>query len=716
MDDHCEQFQGKTLILNTANEQRITSLFASKIGSTIETPVVYDVGIIQDSPIVTEKKIRGNCFSYFKLLKKENPQNILIVFNNSCSILFYLQLFVFLVSVCLSKKNVYIFSDKGNLTKFEDLFPIVFPFAPIFLLKKIPKIFSTYLRCILSSENNGYIKGFNQNYAPVSFWYETQGKKILNSGCWGYSNINHFGESLREKFYHHFLSYGLLLNTLGFRAFHVLAGALFVSSVIVVSFLEYNSPVDLFIPFFLIISPLFLFSFIVYTKPENVSWFLCVPAFYCILHGNLVGLALIVLISAYLSFTVFFLIAATAFGFIIISGNHFLAVAFIPAFIKLGIDGYPLLRSNYLTQLLLIISGKKISNVGSVDQRSIAHRKYGLILIPINYFYILGFAFLLFFLQLWNHEMTMIMTGVFIFIFFVNFFLVRLMDPQTLYRFYLCVVLIAAISSNILVIQIFSLLLLMINPILVDDLKIMKQKPFKNIFPPVKIVEWSNEQERQIASVINKIPSGSRVLFQYSGHIIGSPFRNILSILEAKIFDRNSELIPDELFFYTNPQFVFDYACNLSPDGDLIHNKRIMQELSISHALVFSEALKDNLVKIGFECQAELDLSIFKGFVHEKNIPSGKLFLLDSRCHFPYCNDPSVQVVLGKNTVLLRNVLPGKDYLINMRYHPTWQAYQSSKKIVIEPTDIFGITCMKITSLSTDPIKFQFGFFNFFIR
>jgi len=532
-----------TVVINTAQSDTYERFDHEKDTLLSGDLHLYDTACVYPGK-PNMRSLKPSLLAYLKLLWRERPQNIVVTYDGSRSQYFYLNIGLFLLIAHILRKKVNYYSESGTYSDISNALPLGWPFTPFFLLRNAFRIVAAYIRCFLSSEGNGRVMGFNKFFAPPTFLYETVGKKQLQYGCWGYCYIDEFGDSQREKFYHHYLSYAYLLNRLGFRYYHALAAGLYLISFLIVFIVSGNWLWGIILLPIVLLSPYYTFSFLAYTKPENMAWFLALPAFYCASEGFIIPLAVLLLASTYLSFTVFFLTSAGVIALLCSQLSPIVLLAFVPVGVKLLIDFYPVARHGFLPKLLYIISGR----VG--EKRGVSHRRYGIQYTPLQYIALLVLAVILMIVQLVLQMDSWPVSAMFIALLLVNSLLVRVADAQTFYRFFLSMLLFSLLSTTNIFFLVAGAFMLLANPRFVDDLHLMIGYSSPKTYPPVEKIVWTKEQDSLLGQFIGVVKPGSRVLFEYTGDVTLSPFGNILLVLEAKLFDRNVELLPHELTFY----------------------------------------------------------------------------------------------------------------------------------------------------------------------
>jgi hypothetical protein len=277
-------------------------------------------------------------------------------------------------------------------------------------------------------------------------------------------------------------------------------------------------------------------------------------------------------------------------------------------------------------------------------------------------------------------------------------------------------VLFSLLSTTSIFFLIAGAFILMVNPKWVDDLKLITGRGSSEIYPPVEKIVWTREQDKLLKEFIGRVKPCSRVLFEYTGHVALSPFRNILSILEAKLFDKEVDLLPHELTFYTNPQFSYDWSCHLSPEGNLDTVDKLLESCSISYVMVFSEDLLNNLLVRSYQLLSEFKLDNLRGFVHEARIPAGAIYLLYCGNDYNFCSDSSAILEHRPNRMVLQGVKEGHKYVIHYTYHKDWQAYQNSQRLNITPIEVYGLKFMQVEARDSQDILFRFGKLNHIVR
>lgn len=695
-----------TLVINTAQRETYDRFNKEK-----DTLIKGDVRLYDTAHVYPERKeikpLKNGIFSYLKIFRQEKPGSIVLTYDGSMSGYFYFKIGLFILIALILGRRVNYYSAKGT---YADFFPLDWAFTPFFLLRNTPHIFKAYIHCFLSREKRGRVMGFNKSSAPLTFWYESAGKKQLQYGCWGYCAKDEFGDSQREKFYHHYLSYGYLLNKLGFRRYYGLAAMLYLASFVTVFAVSGKWMFGIILLLLLLLSPYYTFSFLSYTKPENIAWFLAIPAFYCASGSLFILLAVLLLVSTYLSFTVFFFISVGVIALFCNQSNPMFLLVFVPAGIKLSVDFYFVARHNFHSELLHIISGK------GGEKRSVSHRRYGIQYIPPQYLALGMISVILLILQLLLHMCSWPVTIMFILLLSINFLFVRIADAPSFYRLFLSMILFSLLSTTSIFFLIAGAFILLVNPKWVDDHKDIAKQNSSEIYPPVEKIVWTREQDKSLEEYIGKVKPGSRILFEYTGHVALSPFRNILSILEAKLFDNDVELLPHELTFYINPQFSYDWSSHLSPNGNLDTVDKLLESCSISYVMVFSEDLLNNLLVRGYQLLSEFKLDNLRGFVHETRIPAEAICLLYCGTDYNFCIDSSAILEHHPNRMILKGVKEGQKYVIHYTYHKDWQAYQNTQRLLITPTEVYGLKFMQVKAKDSQDILFRFGKLNYIVR
>jgi len=254
------------------------------------------------------------------------------------------------------------------------------------------------------------------------------------------------------------------------------------------------------------------------------------------------------------------------------------------------------------------------------------------------------------------------------------------------------------------------------NPRYMDDFNLLKERHATQYYPPIERTSWRRDQNRSLDTFIMDVVPGSRVLFEYTGHVALSPFRNILSIMEAQLYDRNVELLPHELTFYSFPHFSYDISCHLSPGGDLDIADKTLRSCGISYVMIYSVDLLNTLLHRGYKLMSELKLDTLRGFIPEERIPVDRIWVLYTGEQTKFCNDRSVVLERQPNRMLLRCVQAGREYIIYYRYHSDWQASQDVQRLTIKPIDCCGLDFMSVKAINDIDIAFKFGSINHIIR
>lgn len=698
-----------TLVINTAQKDTYERFDREK-GNLLSGDVrLYDTAHVYPD-YQNLACLKPGIFSYLKVLRREKPKTILVTYDGSRSSYFYLNIGLFMVVAHILGKQVNYYSQVGNYAVISDAIPAGWPFAPFFLLRSSPRILAAYIRCFFSPETRGRVMGFNKFFAPITFWYETVGNKQLQYGCWGYCYIDEFGDSQRERFFHHYLSYGYMPNELGFQRYHALAAVLYLISFFVVFIVSGNWLWGLILLPILLISPYYTFSFLAHAKPENIAWFLALPIFYCAAEGFIVPLAVLLLLSTYLSFTMFFFTSAGVVALLCSQLNPALLLAFVPAGIKLLVDFYFVARSDFFPKLLHIASGR------GGEKRSVAHRQYGIGHIPPQYIALLMLSIILLIAQLVLHTGSWPVAAMFVLLLFVNFWLVRMADAQSFYPFFLSMLLFGLLLTANVYFLIAGAFVLLANPRWVDDFRLMTGQDSQKTYPPAEKVVWTKEQDSSLAEFIGAVKPGSRVLFEYTGHVFLSPFSNILSVLEAKLYDENVELLPHEITFYFYPHFSYDLSCHLSPSGDLDAMDKLLQCCSISYVMVFSEDLLNRLLKRDYQLISKFKLDNLRGFIHDSRIPSEEIYLLYCGRDSSFCSEHSVVLERQPNRMILKGVRAGSEYIIHYTYHKDWKAYQGWRRLIVSPIEVAGLEFMRVKAQDSHDIVMRFGRINHIVR
>jgi hypothetical protein len=709
MNDRPDHGFEPTLVINTS-QQKTYDLFEEDIeGLAAGELRIYDTAGIRPSSTTVEK-IEPNPMSYLAAMRREKADSIIVTYDKTRTQGFYLGLLIFMLIAHILGKNVSYYTKDRNYVALSSVVPGGFPLSPLYLIRNARGTVSAFIRCLFSRPDSGRVMGFNKNYAPHTFWYETLGKKQMQIGCWGYSFLGNFGESQKERFFTHYLSYGYLLIKLGFRKFHAVSSVLYLAAAIIVFMHSGKWIMGAILLPLLLISPYFTFSFLVYTKPENIGWFLALPALYCASAGYTALLAVILLIMSFLSISVLFLIVVSVFAMSLSGGNYAVLVSLIPAGIKLFVDFYPVISQGFMHELLHAISGK------GGEKRSASYRKYGLEYIPFRYYVLLGLALALMIAELILSAAAWPVTAIFIILLAANFLLVRMADPHTFYRFFVTVLLFGLLSTDNIYFLVVGGIFLLVNPSWLDDYDFMNDMREGKPYPPMEHVVWTNEQDRALEGFLEVAAPGSRVLFEYTGHLIWSPFRNIMAVLEAKLYDRNVDLLPHEFTFYTNPHFSFDLSSALSPEGDLGALSDLLESTSISYLMVFSKELAGRLEERGYRALSEYELPGMRGFIYDHRIPAEKLYLFHTGTDRNYCSDDSVTLERSPNRMTLRGTEADREYTIHYNYHKDWSARQGTKQLRIEPVESCGLEFMKVATETSEDIRFTFGSINHILR
>lgn len=182
------------------------------------------------------------------------------------------------------------------------------------------------------------------------------------------------------------------------------------------------------------------------------------------------------------------------------------------------------------------------------------------------------------------------------------------------------------------------------------------------------------------------------------------------------MFDRNVELLPHELTFYTHPHFSYDLSCHLSPRGDLDIVNELLDSCSISYVMVFSKDLLNCLLERGYELMAEFNLDNLRGFILDERIPAEAIYLLYCGRNFNFCNDQSVILERQPNQMMLQGVQAGSEHIIHHTYHKDWQAHQGSQRLTINPVEVCGLEFMRVEAVDSHDIVFRFGRLNHIVR
>lgn len=631
-------------------------------------------------------------------------QRIIFTYNRSQSFFYYLKIFSLLYLLKLIGNKVFYFTKRGILK------PVIFPFFNIIILiKQFPQIISKLIKCIFSSSKN--VIGFNKFFSTFTLWYNVEGNNLLRYGCWGYVFTENFGVSYKEKFYLHYLSYGLLFNKLEFKKYVILSILLFIISFLVVFIISDKLLFALLIIPFLVISPFFVFSFFYYTKPEILGWFLALPILYCTVKGYIVPLAFLLLLATYISFTVFFISAFIMISLVIFLNNFIILISFLPSVVKLGIDFFQFLKGFGLRRLLHIISG-----IGG-DPRN--KRKYGIYKFP-RIFLLWGMLIILNVLLLYfKIYLSFVVMFSVVLLIFINFQVIRFADDHTFYRVILIALLFNLLFSNNYISVGITLLFLLINPQIIDNYDLLEKNGEVDIktYPPVEIVKMSGGKIKELEKFLSKIKPNSRVLFEYSGPVRDSKFRVIFFLTEFMLYKRNIEFIPNEFLPYTNPEFFYNIISNLSPKGNLNIIDKMSSKCSINYFLIFSKELVIRLLKRDYKILGVYNLNKLRNTILlDFLIPNKKIYLMYKDKSFNYTNALYITMKKYPNKIILKNVKKNKIYILHYKYHPDWKAVQGEKSLKIEPTKVICLDFMKLKSKNSKDIIIKFGKCNYYIR
>ena len=341
-----------------------------------------------------------------------------------------------------------------NVRKFD----FSFPFYPLKNLVNIPSILRSYWSCFFKIMP-GEILGFNRFHSMINLNYEIFKERMEKYGAWGYSYEDDFGSSLRSKFWLQWLSYGWLQGKFGQRWFSFVSAFLFLSSIVVVSFYSNKLSIGIIVTAFVPFSPYFLASFLTYTRPQCIVWFLAFPAFASVIIGNILILTFILFLISYLTFTGTFFIGLGVLTLILSQGKLFMMFAYIPVILKLMIDLFPLLQSGKF-EVINQVGGRGDNKATKYRKNK---RKFGILLYPNHLLISFNILVLLILAHFYSNPVFPIIF-IYLLLLVVQFHLIRLTDLDTFYRLFLISCVSVAVFGNSIAEILIPMFMLYIKP------------------------------------------------------------------------------------------------------------------------------------------------------------------------------------------------------------------------------------------------------------
>lgn len=576
------------------------------------------------------------------------------------------------------------------------------------LLYRAPKIIKTILKnTILFKEDiNDEIIGFAYDMASRIPWYYKISNMINKYGLYGYVYEDGLGSSLKERFFHHYLTYGLLFNKLKVRRYTIISAFLFVVFIIIVGILMNNLVVLFLVIPIIIISPFFTFSYFTRSKPEILAWSFTPLLFYFIINGSLIPSALILIVLSFLSFSVLFFSSFSFFAFSLLGGMNFvtLILIYIPVTIKISVDLFPFFKHIGIRTFENMLGQKKrytVTEEGNFGLR------------PLEVFFIVAYSILpisLYFTDVGLPHVAMTVAPIVLMI--VNYTVYRLADEHTFFRIFLVLSSFYAVVYPSYLYLVCYTLVMLIHPNLFEYGLNYSNKVEDGLheYPLIMPIKIGRESIDKINDFFSKADVGSRIAFESDKITIKNVggYNNFSSLAEYITLNRELEILPGEWLRLYHRNFFINSLTSLNENSDIKAIIEICDEAGINYLLCYTKSFVDMLTKNDFKIVAELDYDVIqKSCVGEMLTPKKKLYLI--KCPLETGIIEPLTNYIKKPNKIEFDAIKEQEYIIKYTYHPSWKAVQGGKELKVEKFEKKGLSFMMLKSITNEKIVMEFS-------
>ncbi|HIH44337.1 MAG TPA: hypothetical protein HA257_04430 [Candidatus Methanoperedenaceae archaeon] len=601
----------------------------------------------------------------------------------------------------ISNENISTFS---LLDKIKIAFSLVTVFDLLLLSPKIIKKILTNT-VLLKEDNSNEITGFAYDLSSRIPWYYKVGDVINKYGLYGYVYEDGMGSSLKERFFNHFLTYGMLFNKLRVRRYVVISALLFLTTLVMIGFL-FNNPLVLFLVIPVIfISPFFTFSYFTWSKPEILAWSLTPVLLYSVVTGSWIPSAILLLALSLMSFTVLFFISFPV-SFFMLSGGmsiQMFLLIYAPAVIKITVDLAPFFRNIGIRTFENVLGGRKkeYTSTENTGMRPLEALFLGLYsTLPIT----------LFFTGATLQHIAMATTPAILLL--INHTVYRIADPNTFFRIFLVLGSFYAVFHPHYMYLAFFTVVMLIHPNLFEyGLNHSNEvKDGLKEYPLIKPVKLGRESVDTMRDFFSNAAEGSRIVFEGDKNSIKNMggYSNFGEFVEYLALDRQIEILPNEWIKLYHWDFFVNRLTLLNESNNVETICDVCREAGINYLLCYSVTFVDKLEANGFRKIADLDYHVIQeSCVGKMLTPEKNLYLV--KCPFDTgIIEPQVSYVKKPNHIEFA-AAKGQEYLIKYTYHSAWRAFQSGKKLRIDKFEKNGLSFMKLLSKSDEKVILKFS-------
>ena len=565
---------------------------------------------------------------------------------------------------------------------------VPFFYSVVFIPRTYLKIFKNIF--FLKEEKNDLITALSNDGRALTLpWYMKTARMYKKYGGKGYYFEEALGMPFSGRFWFDFVSTSLY-DKFKYRRVILFSLICILVQFFVMSFYSSNMILGIIFLFFLIPSPLFTRSMLIYGKPEIIAWILFPSLFWFVLEYPHPVFGLIAITISVLNFTVSlfvisFISIAVLFQLIpLMWGTWLIPILFFVLFRIL-----PFYKHFGVTWLFENIKGTRKNTKTSHNKRV----KYGI----YNYFY--NFLVLLSFLihAYSENELIIIMIGFFVvFSHFLNNKIVRYADNNTLYRLY-----IFSMGSLFLIFpNIFaSITYLFVGYfflsyclIVEKEDNVMNPEDYPNI-TPVNL----KDLRKYTLDVFSFACDGDRIAYEVHGlNKFFSGFRVILGFWEYCLNPKGVEFIPSEWMRSTCTDYMISDYKNFNDSASKEQVLKVCRDLGLSHVMAYSKKFCGNLESWGFisigvyESKQWKNFGVRKVFFSNHNLKIYRVPLNDNGLIFPVAKmsrqGNSIKIHFSKNV----------NYILRYNYYDGWKS--KNNNINIYPKNTNGLNFVGLTS------------------
>jgi hypothetical protein len=232
----------------------------------------------------------------------------------------------------------------------------------------------------------------------------------------------------------------------------------------------------------------------------------------------------------------------------------------------------------------------------------------------------------------------------------------------------------------------------------------IQQYPYLN---PIKF-----PKPKELMEFFQKIPSGSRVIFESNGDLFTySQFNSLWQWTEEFLPDQMVEVVNEIYTRILEPELFDKYLFRFNSEQmsieEMIHICRV---LGVSYVITYTNEMRNILERSGYFSLAKVNLATIPDFLKNFiNIPEVELNLFLISTSFKLISPPVNWIRKGNKLMWMAK--SKQSYIVRYRYTPEFIASQNNKIIIVEPFKPFSdlpLKFMKLTAIADGEIILEF--------